>query len=60
VLPEALVTDAALAAIAERCPATADELDAATGLGMITSRRLFPGIEAALAGDQARSTMTGA
>lgn len=60
VLPEALVTDAALAAIAERCPNTADELDAVTGLGAITSRRLFPGIEAALAGDQARSTMTGA
>ena len=50
VLPEALCTDAALAAIADGTPATADELDALTGLGPITSRRLFAGIADALAG----------
>jgi DNA helicase-2/ATP-dependent DNA helicase PcrA len=49
VLPEALVTDAALASIAERPPTDADELDSLTGLGALTSRRLFAGIADALA-----------
>lgn len=60
-LPQELCTDAALAAIADGVPATPDELDAFTGLGAITSRRLFDGIAAALAtADQSRSTITGA
>jgi DNA helicase-2/ATP-dependent DNA helicase PcrA len=50
VLPEALVTDAVLAIIAERAPASADELDAVTGLGAITSRRFYPGIAEAIDG----------
>jgi ribonuclease D len=66
VLPEALCTDAALAAIAHGAPTSPDELDTLTGLGAITSRRLFDGISAALAQaerpgiDQSRSTITGA
>jgi DNA helicase-2/ATP-dependent DNA helicase PcrA len=48
VLPEALVSDRILATIAERRPATPDDLDRLTGLGAITSRRLFDGITAAL------------
>jgi hypothetical protein len=37
-----------LAAIVGHPPADADELDALTGLGALTSRRLFAGIAAAL------------
>ncbi len=47
--PEAIVSDRALAIIAEQRPSSADELDAATGLGPLTSRRLFEGIADALA-----------
>jgi DNA helicase-2/ATP-dependent DNA helicase PcrA len=49
ILPDAVCTDRTLATIAERRPASADELDQVTGLGAITSRRLFDGIAAALA-----------
>ena len=50
VLPEALVSDRALAAIAEHPPATPDELDRLTGLGPITSRRLFDPIHRVTSG----------
>ncbi|HEY5663607.1 MAG TPA: ATP-dependent DNA helicase UvrD2 [Ilumatobacter sp.] len=49
ILPDAVITDHALALIAQRRPVTADELDAVTGIGAITARRLFDGIAAALA-----------
>ncbi|MEO6571338.1 MAG: UvrD-helicase domain-containing protein [Ilumatobacteraceae bacterium] len=48
ILPEAVVSDHALGVIAERRPASASELDAATGVGAITAGRLFSGIAAAL------------
>lgn len=67
IIPDAVCTDRVLALIAERRPTSADELDAATGLGVLTARRLFPGISTALAAvdlgeasDQSRSTITGA
>ena len=66
VLPELLCTDAALAAIADHRPGTAEELDAVTGLGVLTSRRLIAGIQDALArrrtsdAQTSRSTITGA
>ncbi len=50
VLPELLCSDAALAAIADHPPATAEQLDAITGLGVLTSQRLIDGIRAALDG----------
>ena len=49
ILPSAVVTDHALASIAEQLPTTPDELDRATGVGPITAGRLFEGISAALA-----------
>ncbi len=48
-VPDAVCTDRALAVIAERRPASPEELDAMTGLGPLTARRLFDGIAAALA-----------
>jgi DNA helicase-2/ATP-dependent DNA helicase PcrA len=54
-LPEAVCSDAALAAIADRPPADAAELDALTGLGALTSRRLYPGIAAAIEADAVSS-----
>ena len=50
VLPEAICSERALKLIAEHRPHTPEELDALTGLGPLTSRRLHAGIEAALAG----------
>ena len=47
-LPDALVTDNVLSQIATHRPNSPDELDRLTGLGPITSRRLFDGIERAL------------
>lgn len=47
-LPDALVTDHVLSLIATHRPASPDELDQLTGLGAITSRRLFHGIDRAL------------
>ena len=49
ILPDAVLTDRTLATIAEHRPTTPDELDELTGIGSITSRRLFDGIAAALA-----------
>lgn len=54
ILPDALCSDHALARIADHHPADPDELDALTGLGAITSRRLFDGIARALADARAR------
>jgi DNA helicase-2/ATP-dependent DNA helicase PcrA len=51
ILPDALCTDRTLASIADDRPSTPEELDASTGLGAMTARRLFPGVAAALAGD---------
>ena len=48
ILPDALVTDHVLSLIATHRPTSPDELDTLTGLGAITSRRLFHGIERAL------------
>lgn len=48
ILPDAICTDQMLGLIAERRPASADELDELTGLGALTSRRLFDRIDAAL------------
>ena len=48
ILPDAVCTDRVLADIAEQRPATPEELDAISGLGTLTSRRLYPGIAAAL------------
>jgi DNA helicase-2/ATP-dependent DNA helicase PcrA len=48
ILPQAVCPDAALAAIADHPPADPAQLDALTGLGAITSARLFPGIAAAV------------
>lgn len=50
ILPEALCTDQTLALIAERRPASPDELDAVTGIGAITARRIYDGIAVAIAG----------
>jgi DNA helicase II / ATP-dependent DNA helicase PcrA len=49
VLPGQLCTDAARAAIADHRPESAEALDAVTGLGLLTSRRLFDGVRDALA-----------
>jgi DNA helicase-2/ATP-dependent DNA helicase PcrA len=54
ILPDALCSDHALARIADQRPASPDELDALTGLGAITSRRLFEGIARALSDARAR------
>jgi DNA helicase-2/ATP-dependent DNA helicase PcrA len=48
ILPQELCPDAMLSTIVDHIPADADELDALTGLGALTSRRLFPGMSAAL------------
>jgi DNA helicase-2/ATP-dependent DNA helicase PcrA len=48
ILPSAVITDHALAVIADQQPASPEQLDQATGLGAITARRLFAGISAAL------------
>lgn len=48
ILPSAVVPDRALGIIADTRPASAAELDEATGIGAITSRRLFPGVQVAL------------
>ncbi|MFW2334087.1 ATP-dependent DNA helicase UvrD2 [Ilumatobacter sp.] len=48
ILPDAVCTDRALALIAEHRPASAEELDELTGLGALTSRRLFDRIDSAL------------
>jgi len=59
--------DSVLPTIVDHPPADPGELDAVTGFGAITSRRLFPGIAAPLSAAQdgtsdqfVRSTMTGA
>jgi DNA helicase-2/ATP-dependent DNA helicase PcrA len=49
ILPTAICSDHVLAQIADRRPATPEDLDAVTGLGPMTSRRLFEGIARALA-----------
>lgn len=48
IVPEAVCTDAALALIADDPPDTPEQLDAITNLGLLTSRRLFPGIDRAI------------
>ena len=48
ILPDAVCTDQVLGLIAEQRPASAQELDELTGLGALTSRRLFDRIDAAL------------
>ncbi|HUF96510.1 MAG TPA: ATP-dependent DNA helicase UvrD2 [Ilumatobacter sp.] len=48
IVPNAVVPDRALSLIADARPASAAELDEVTGIGPITSRRLFPGIETAM------------
>jgi DNA helicase-2/ATP-dependent DNA helicase PcrA len=47
-LPDTFISDRDLATIAATRPATAEELDAATGLGLLTSRRLWPGLAGVL------------
>jgi DNA helicase-2/ATP-dependent DNA helicase PcrA len=54
ILPDALCPDHALSQIADRRPSSPDELDQLTGLGAITSRRLFDGIARALGGAGAK------
>jgi DNA helicase-2/ATP-dependent DNA helicase PcrA len=48
ILPDAVCTDQVLGLIAEHRPVSARELDELTGLGPLTSRRLFDRIDAAL------------
>ena len=48
ILPDAVCTDQVLGLIAEHRPASAAELDELTGLGPLTSARLFGRIQAAL------------
>jgi DNA helicase-2/ATP-dependent DNA helicase PcrA len=48
ILPQELCPDTMLSTIVDNRPADPDELDALTGLGALTARRLFPGIAAAL------------
>jgi ribonuclease D len=48
IVPEAVCSDGVLVAIADDPPASAEDLDRLTGLGPITSRRLFPGIASAI------------
>lgn len=59
IVPDAVCTDRTLAVIAERRPSSPEELDAVTGLGAITSRRLFADIAHALAstGDEPQATL---
>jgi DNA helicase-2/ATP-dependent DNA helicase PcrA len=44
IVAEAVCTDAALALIADHPPTSPEQLDELTHLGLLTSRRLFPGI----------------
>lgn len=44
ILPDQLCPDGSLRAIAERRPRSPEELDAATGMGLLTARRLHPGL----------------
>ncbi|NNE11167.1 MAG: ATP-dependent DNA helicase UvrD2, partial [Ilumatobacter sp.] len=61
ILPDAVCTDRALGLIAEHRPSSPEELDRLTGLGAITSRRLFDRMQAAIDDDQSpKSTITGA
>ena len=48
ILPEAVCSDTVLAAIADHRPASPEALDELTGMGMITSKRLYPGIASAI------------
>jgi len=48
ILPDAVCTDRTLGLIADHLPASAEELDRLTGLGALTSRRLFDRLHAAL------------
>jgi ATP-dependent DNA helicase UvrD/PcrA len=48
ILPDAVCTEQVLGLIAEQRPASPEELDRLTGLGALTSRRLFDRINAAL------------
>jgi DNA helicase II / ATP-dependent DNA helicase PcrA len=62
-LPEHLLTDRSLRAVAERRPGSPEELASTAELGIITARRLFPAIDDALHdadGHTRRSTTTGA
>ncbi len=49
ILPDAVCSDRVLSTLADRQPHSPDELDQLTGLGPMTSRRLYDGIAAALA-----------
>lgn len=48
ILPDAVCTDRTLGLIAEHHPASAEQLDELTGLGALTSRKLFDRINAAM------------
>lgn len=48
ILPDQLCPDGWLRTIAEQSPRSAEHLDAATGMGLITARRLLPGLVDAL------------
>jgi DNA helicase-2/ATP-dependent DNA helicase PcrA len=48
ILPDAVCTDRTLGLIADHRPGSAEELDRITGLGALTSRRLFGRIQSAL------------
>ncbi len=50
ILPSAVVPDRALGLIADHRPTTPAELDEITGIGAMTARRLFPGINMAVRG----------
>ena len=50
ILPQELCPDTMLSTIVDHPPADAADLDAISGFGVLTSRRLFPGIAAALDG----------
>ncbi len=54
ILPEAVCSDTVLAAIADHRPASPEALDELTGMGMITSKRLYPGIASAIESADAR------
>ena len=49
ILPDQLCSDSSLRAVADDPPRSADELAERTGLGVLTARRLFPGIAETLA-----------
>jgi DNA helicase-2/ATP-dependent DNA helicase PcrA len=61
ILPDAICSTAILKAIAEQRPESADALAQLSGMGVLTARRLYPGIAQVLEADQSRrSTSTGA